>query len=114
MPAALCVAPSLSAQADDGAIQSTRAVIRAERQAVVAANLGQTEAESAPFGPLASECRTAVDRAVDTRVAVLKNFFADSETLTDHENLDPMFNLGLSDVVQLELLSNTRGAPAEA
>lgn len=73
------------AQTVDDDIQLTRAVVQTERQAVVAANLGLSDAESAVFWPLYKEYRAAVDQATDTRVALLKTYFASFETLTDEE-----------------------------
>ncbi len=73
------------AQTVDDDIQLTRAVVQTERQAVVAANLGLSDAESAVFWPLYKEYRSAVDQATDTRVALLKTYFASFETLTDEE-----------------------------
>lgn len=81
----VCVAPSLPAQTDDDVIQLTRSVIETERQALIAANLGLSEAESAVFWPLYKEYRADLDRAANTRIALLQKFFADYETLTDDE-----------------------------
>lgn len=80
----LVVGP-VGAQTADDDIQLTRAVVQTERQAVVAANLGLNDAESAIFWPLYQEYRAAVDRATDARVALLKKYFANFETLTDEE-----------------------------
>lgn len=82
---AICFAPSASAQTEDDAIQLTRAVIQTERQAVVAANLGLTDDESAVFWPLYKEYRAAVDQTTNTRIALTKKFFASYETLSDDE-----------------------------
>ncbi len=80
-----CLAPSVWAQTADDDIQLTRSVVQTERQAMVAANLGLNDAESAVFWPLYKEYRAAVDQATDTRVALLKKYFASFETLTDAE-----------------------------
>ena len=79
------LAPMASAQTADDAIHLTRAVIQTERQAIVAANLGLSEAESAVFWPLYREYRSAVEQAIDTRVDMLKRFSESYETLTDDE-----------------------------
>ncbi|MDX2437887.1 MAG: hypothetical protein QNL88_12640 [Acidobacteriota bacterium] len=81
----LLLAGPAGAQTVDDDIELTRAVVQTERQAVVAANLGLSDAESAVFWPLYKEYRSAVDQATDTRVALLKTYFASFETLTDEE-----------------------------
>ena len=78
-------APVVSAQTVDDAISLTRSVIQTERQAIVAANLGLSETESAVFWPLYREYRSAVEQAIDTRVGMLKRFSESYETLTDDE-----------------------------
>ena len=80
-----CLATPAWAQTADDDIQLTRAVVQAERQAVVAANLGLNDAESAVFWPLYKEYRAAVDQATDARVTLMKKYFASFETLTDEE-----------------------------
>ncbi len=80
-----CLAAPVGAQTADDDIQLTRSVVQTERQAVVAANLGLNDAESAVFWPLYKEYRAAVHQATDTRVALLKKYFASFETLTDAE-----------------------------
>ena len=81
----LLLAAPVGAQTADDDLQLTRAVVQTERQAVVAANLGLSDAESAIFWPLYKEYRAAVDQATDTRVALMKRYFASFETLTDEE-----------------------------
>jgi Spy/CpxP family protein refolding chaperone len=83
--AVVCSTVPASAQTSDADIQLTRAVVQTERQAVVAANLDLDDNEKAIFWPLYREYRAAVDQAVDTRVALLKTYFASHETLTDEE-----------------------------
>lgn len=81
----LLLAGPLPAQTTDDDIQLIRSVVQTERQAVVAANLGLSDAESAVFWPLYKEYRAAVDQATDARVALTKRYFASYETLTDDE-----------------------------
>jgi len=81
----VCFTVPSSAQTSDDDIQLTRAVVQTERQAVVAANLGLDDNQSAIFWPLYKEYRAAVDQAVDTRVALMERFFASYKTLTDAE-----------------------------
>jgi hypothetical protein len=75
----------VSAQTADDAIQLTRSAIETERQAVVAANLGLNESESAVFWPLYRDYRNAVNQAADARVDILRRLFSDYETLTDDD-----------------------------
>jgi hypothetical protein len=75
----------LSAQTADDAIQLTRSAIQTERQAVVAANLGLNESESAVFWPMYRDYRNAVNQAADAKVDILRRLFSNYETLTDDE-----------------------------
>jgi hypothetical protein len=83
---AILAASGASAQ-DQRAVELTRSAIQAERQAIVAANLGLDEAERAVFWPLYQEYRDALESAVSTRVDLLHRYFASYETLTDNEAL---------------------------
>ena len=76
---------AVSAQTADDAIQLTRSAIQTERQAVVAANLGLNESESAVFWPMYRDYRNAVNQAADAKVDILRRLFSDYETLTDDE-----------------------------
>ncbi len=73
------------AQTADDAIQLTRSAIQTERQAVVAANLGLNDSESAVFWPMYRDYRNAVNQAADAKVDILRRLFSDYETLTDDE-----------------------------
>ena len=82
---AVFAAAGVSAQTADDAIQLTRSAIQTERQAVVAANLGLNESESAVFWPMYRDYRNAVEQAADARVDILTRLFSNYETLTDDE-----------------------------
>jgi hypothetical protein len=75
----------VSAQTADDAVQLTRSAIQTERQAVVAANLGLNESESAIFWPMYRDYRNAVNQAADAKVDILRRLFSNYETLTDDE-----------------------------
>ncbi len=75
----------VSAQTADDAIHLTRSAIQTERQAVVAANLGLNESESAVFWPMYRDYRNAVNQAADAKVDILRRLFSNYETLTDDE-----------------------------
>ncbi len=79
------VAAVVSAQSNDDDVQLTRAAIQAQRQEIVAANLGLNGEESAVFWPLYQEYRDAVGRAINSRVDLLERFADSYETLTDTE-----------------------------
>ena len=82
---ALFAAAVISAQTADDAIQLTRSAIQTERQAIVAANLGLDESESAVFWPMYRDYRNAVEQAADARVDILTRLFSNYDTLTDDE-----------------------------
>jgi hypothetical protein len=75
----------VSAQTADDAVQLTRSAIQTERQAVVAANLGLNESESAIFWPMYRDYRNAVNQAADAKVDIFRRLFSNYETLTDDE-----------------------------
>ncbi len=82
---AVFAAAVVSAQTVDDAIHLTRSAVQTERQAIVAANLGLSESESAVFWPLYRDYRNAVAQAADAKVDILKRLFSNYETLTDDE-----------------------------
>jgi hypothetical protein len=62
---ALAVAPALFAQTVHDEIAFTRAQIQADRQGIVAASLGLTEAQGTKFWPLYREYRQALEKPSD-------------------------------------------------
>ena len=64
-------------------VAMTRSLTEAQRQATVAANVSLTEAESAKFWPLYREYRNEVEKVNDEAVALMKEFAANYETLSD-------------------------------
>ena len=84
----LVVVPKASAQLEnERAVELTRSAIQAERQSILATNLGLDEPESAVFWPLYDEYRGALESAAQTRIDLLGEYFASYETLTDKEAL---------------------------
>ena len=79
----LIPAGSAFAQSEADAIQAIRAQIGADRQALIAANLRLTEAESQNFWPLYREFHTKIDGLADRRLAILINFRDNFDTLDD-------------------------------
>ena len=87
-----CAAPVTCAQLeDDRAVELTRAAIQNERQAILTANLELTEQQAAAFWPLHDAYRADIEAAIDTRVGLLKKYFASYETMTDTEARDLFF-----------------------
>ena len=80
-------APGAWAQSKDASIRLTRSAVQAERQALIATNLGLSEKERAVFWPLYAEYRKAVDQIADDKVKFFERFFSSYETLTDAETL---------------------------
>ncbi len=78
-------APSAWAQSEDAAIRLTRSAVQAERQALIATNLGLTDDEKPIFWPLYAEYRSAMDQIADDKVELFERFFASYETVTDDE-----------------------------
>ncbi len=64
-------------------IAMTRSLTEGQRQATVAANVSLTEAEAAKFWPLYREYRNQVETANDETIALMKEFAANYETLSD-------------------------------
>lgn len=77
--------PSAWAQSNDSSIRLTRSAVQAERQALIATNLGLTEEEKAIFWPLYTDYRKAMDEVSDDKVKFFERFFSSYETLTNDE-----------------------------
>jgi hypothetical protein len=87
-----CASPAAWAQfEDDRAVELTRAAIQNERQAILTANLALAEEQAAAFWPLHDAYRADLEGAIDTRVDLLKKYFASYETMTDAEAKDLFF-----------------------
>ena len=79
----------LPAHAQDPAeTQSLRADLQAERTKLVAANLQLTEAEAAKFWPLYNEYRGKHSQLGDRAIALIDDFAANYETLSDEKAKD--------------------------
>jgi len=92
-----------SAQTEADVISAVRAQVGANRQALVAANLGLTESESEAFWPVYREFHNERDQLMDRRVKMLTDFRDNFETLTDEQAkdiLDGYFDLQ-SDLLKL-------------
>jgi hypothetical protein len=65
------------------AIQQTQAELKADRQAVVAANLPLSEGEARAFWPVYKEYRSEVEKLGDRLAKVIAAYAANFETMTD-------------------------------
>ncbi len=65
------------------ALAITRGQIQADRQVVVAANLGLTEAEGEAFWPLYREYRTEMEKLGDRISGLIVEYAKDCDTMTD-------------------------------
>jgi len=70
------IAPVLMAQTVHDEIALTRAQIQADRQAIVAASLGLTEAQGTVFWPIYREYRQAMDKPADRLWALMTKYGA--------------------------------------
>ncbi len=86
-------APRARAQQVDQwtAIQQLQADLKADRQAVVAANLPLTEGEARAFWPAYKEYRVEVEKLGDRMVKLIAAYAANFETMTDAK-ADEFFN----------------------
>ena len=73
------------------AIQQLQADLKADRQAVVAANLPLTEGEARAFWPAYKEYRVEVEKLGDRMVKLIASYAANFETMTDAK-ADAFFN----------------------
>ena len=73
------------------AIQQLQADLKADRQAVVAANLPLTEGEAQAFWPAYKEYRVEVEKLGDRMVKLIASYAASFETMTDAK-ADAFFN----------------------
>jgi hypothetical protein len=76
------------AQQETGEVQSARADIHAARTKLVAANLPLTEEEGAKFWPLYNEYRGEVSKLNDRSLALIKDFAASYDSMSDEKASD--------------------------
>lgn len=87
-PAALAAAflaapPSAQTLTDEKEL--TKSVIRTERQAILTANLGLTEAESRVFWPLFRDYGAEMDGLTDRKLRLVEDYARQYATLTDEQ-----------------------------
>lgn len=76
-------------------IQTLRADLQADRQAVVAENLGLSDTEAPAFWPVYREYRGELDKLGDRWVTLIGNYAAKYDTMTD-EDANTFFDEWLS------------------
>jgi len=74
---------NLLAQSQSDEIELTRAVIQAQRQAIVADNLGLTDEEGQRFWPLYRQYRNDLAKNGDRKVAVITTFADNYDNLSE-------------------------------
>ena len=83
--AAAFVAAPAAAQSLNDEMELTKSVIRTERQAILAANLGLSEAESRVFWPLFREYGAEMDALTDRKLRLVEDYAKKYTTLTDEQ-----------------------------
>ena len=78
----LLAAPAWAQQITDQ-IEVTRSVAEAERKMIVSKNLKLTDAESEAFWPVYNKYREDIRRVNDKRVALIRKFASEFDTLDD-------------------------------
>lgn len=78
----LLAAPAWAQQITDQ-IEVTRSVAEAERKLIVSKNLKLTEAESEAFWPVYNQYREDIRKVTDKRVALIRKFASEFDTLDD-------------------------------
>jgi hypothetical protein len=102
---ALGATNALAQMSETDALQQLRADIQADRQAVVAANLGLTDAEGAAFWPLYREYRAELAKGGDRVQKMIQDFARvyDSATAEQAKALvDEMFAVQKADLTARE------------
>ncbi len=77
----------LRAQQQDK-LEVTRAVVQAERKMIVAANLGLSESESAPFWVVYNEYHGQITKLNDGLIKLVSDLAKEFETLTDDRSVE--------------------------
>ena len=75
----------LMAQSEDQYLGMVRDIIQTEKKAVIAEEVELTDAESAPFWALYDEYESKSYLIHDKRIAIIKEFAANFENLTDEK-----------------------------
>ena len=96
--------PSSSATASDQDIQLLRQDIRSQRKQIIAANMQLTDVEATKFWPVYDAYMQDVIKNSDGRFALIKEYAANYDTMTDAEALSLVKRWGTVD----QSFANTR------
>ncbi len=80
-----CAAPALAQVSETDQLQQLRADVQADRQAVVAANLGLTDAEGASFWPVYREYRSEMATVGDRLQKLIQDYAMIYDSATDQQ-----------------------------
>ena len=83
--AAIALSISINAQTDNDYLELTREVLKAEKKAAVTEAMQLTDAESQPFWNLYNEYQTALYLVQNKRIAIIKDFSDNYESLSDEK-----------------------------
>lgn len=97
----MLLAAPIFAQTVDDYIELVRDVLKSEKKAVIAEAMMLTDAESGPFWELYNEFELAVNKVQNKRVAIIKDFAKNYDSMTDAKADELMTN---SIAYQQELL----------
>jgi len=80
---ALCFGMAASAQNYNDLVEVVRSDVRTEKMAIVLANLGLTEQQSAAFSPLYDQYSTAMKTVWDKKIQLIKDYSGAYANMTD-------------------------------
>ena len=83
--AAIVLSISINAQTDNDYLELTREVLKVEKKVAVTEAMQLTEAESQPFWNLYNEYQTALYIVQNKRIAIIKDFSDNYESLSDEK-----------------------------
>jgi len=84
----LCAQDSANASVSDQDIQLLRKDLRSQKKQLIAANLPLTDAEAVKFWPIYDQYTTETIKINDTRYALIKEYAASYNSLTDAQAQD--------------------------
>ncbi|MCB0794198.1 MAG: hypothetical protein KDB88_05630 [Flavobacteriales bacterium] len=103
---ALTAVPGL-AQSENDLVELVRSDIRADMQAIVAANMEMSEEESKAFWPMYDEYALANKKLWDSRLGIISDYAGSYESMTDEVAQDLLARAWASDKELHALLENT-------
>lgn len=83
LTAALGLSLAATAQSNADLVELVRSDLRTEKQAIVLANLGLTEQQSAAFAPVYDQYSTAMKSVWDKKIQLIKDYAGAYSSMTD-------------------------------